>query len=275
MEETESTELLTTDPETDTPPAPPQAEQSAPTRAKRAAHRRVTPAQKTKVLVIDVGGTHVKLLATGQKEHTQFDSGPKMTCQAMISQVKKLTKDWGYSRISLGFPGPVAHGRVVAEPFNLGPGWVRCDFAKAFGCPVKLINDAAMQALGSYGGGRMLFLGLGTGLGSALIVDGVLEPLELAHLPYKKRLTYEDFVGERGLVRLGKKKWRKEVAEVAAQLQRAMEADYVVFGGGNARLLKNLPRHYRLGDNSNSFTGGFRLWDPRFAKKLHGYGDAR
>jgi polyphosphate glucokinase len=273
MEEIESTEPLTTDPETETPPALPEAKRPTPRPAKRA--RRVTATQKPKVLVIDVGGTHVKLLATGQKEHTQFDSGPKMTCQAMISQVKKLTKDWDYSRISLGFPGPVAHGRVVAEPYNLGPGWVRCDFDKAFGRPVKLINDAAMQALGSYSGGRMLFLGLGTGLGSALIVDGVLEPLELAHLPYKKGLTYEDFVGERGLVRLGKKKWRKEVAEVAAQLQRAMEADYIVFGGGNARLLKNLPRDCRLGDNTNSFAGGFRLWDPRFAKKLHGYGDAR
>src|SRR5580700_8529148 len=237
MEETESTELLTTDPETETSPAPPEAKQSAPTRAKRAAHRRVTPAQKTKVLVIDVGGTHVKLLATGQKEHTQFDSGPKMTCQAMISQVKKLTKDWGYSRISLGFPGPVAHGRVVAEPFNLGPGWVRCDFAKAFGCPVKLINDAAMQALGSYSGGRMLFLGLGTGLGSALVVEGIIQPLELAHLPYKKG-TFEDYIGLRGLEGRGKTKWRRCVMDIVARLFAAMEPDEVVLGGGNVNEMK-------------------------------------
>jgi hypothetical protein len=167
----------------------------------------------------------------------------------------------------------VTHGHVVSEPFNLGSGWVRCDFAKAFGCPVKLINDAAMQALGSYDGGRMLFLGLGTGLGSAVIYDGVLDPLELAHLPYKKGLTYEDFVGLRGLERLGKKKWRKEVFYVATKLQHAMEADYVVFGGGNSRLLKDLPKEFRLGDNDNSFIGGFRLWDPRYAKKLHGFGN--
>jgi polyphosphate glucokinase len=193
-----------------------------------------------------------------------------MTCQALIRQVKSLTKDWSYSKISLGFPGPVAHGRIVAEPHNLGPGWVRCDFAKAFGRPVKLINDAAMQALGSYDGGRMLFLGLGTGLGSALIFDGILEPLELAHLPYKKGLTYEDYVGLRGLERLGKKKWRKAVADVVGQLQHALEAEYVVLGGGNARLLKELPKDCRLGSNDNSFVGGFRLWDARYAAKLRG-----
>lgn len=275
MEETESPLPLTADPGPETPPAPPESERVAPKPAKRVAPRRATAAQEPKVLVIDVGGTHVKLLATGQKEHTQFDSGPKFTCQALIRQVKKLTKDWDYSRISLGFPGPVAHGRLVNEPHNLGRGWVGCDFAKAFGCPVKLINDAAMQALGSYDGGRMLFLGLGTGLGSALIFDGFLEPLELAHLPYKKGLTYEDFVGLRGLERLGKKKWRKAVADVAVQLQCAVEADYVVLGGGNARLLKALPKGCRLGENGNSFVGGFRLWDPRFAENLHGYGDAR
>jgi hypothetical protein len=280
MDETESstpltTDLATTDLETETPPALLEVKQARPTAAKRAAHRRVAAARKPKVLVIDVGGTHVKLLATGQKEHTQFDSGPKFTAQAMIRQVKKLTKGWNFSCISLGYPGPVVHGRIVTEPYNMGPGWVRYDFAKAFGCPVKLINDAAMQALGSYEGGRMLFLGLGTGLGSALVFDGVLEPLELAHLPYKKGLTYEDFVGLRGLERLGKKRWRKEVAEVVAQLQHAVEADYVVCGGGNARLLKHLPKGCRLGDNHNSFVGGFRLWDPRFTKKLNGSGDAR
>jgi polyphosphate glucokinase len=275
MEETDSPIPLTTDGEIEAPPAQEKVERAAPTSAKRASPRGASATRKSNVLVIDVGGTHVKLLATGQKQHTQFDSGPKFTCQALISQVKKLTKGWSYSRISLGYPGPVAHGRVVTEPHNLGPGWVRCDFAKAFGCPVKLINDAAMQALGSYRGGRMLFLGLGTGLGSALIFDGFLEPLELAHLPYKKGLTYEDYVGLRGLERLGKKKWRKEVADVTAQLKHAVEAEYVVFGGGNARLLKDLPKDTRLGDNNNSFVGGFRLWDPRFAKKLHGCGDQR
>lgn len=228
-----------------------------------------------RVLAVDVGGTHVKILATGKKEKREVASGAGMNAAQMVSSVRKLAQDWKYQVVSIGYPGPVLHNRPVGEPRNLGSGWMGFDFEEAFGRPTKIINDAAMQALGSYGGGRMLFLGLGTGLGSALIVDGVLEPLELAHLPYKKGLTYEDFVGERGLVRLGKKKWRKEVAEVAAQLQRAMEADYVVFGGGNSRLLKDLPRDARLGDNSNSFAGGFRLWDPRFAKRLQGYGDAR
>jgi len=239
-------------------------------RAKKAAPRRTKTAQKLKVLVIDVGGTHIKLLATGQKEHTHFDSGPKLTCQEMVRQVKRMAKDWGYAAVSIGFPGPIVHGRIVSEPHNLGTGWVRFDFAKAFGCPVKLINDAAMQALGSYEGGRMLFLGLGTGLGSAFILDGMLEPLELAHLPYKKGLTYEDYVGLRGLERMGKKKWRKAVTDVVTQLQHAMEADYVVLGGGNARLMKELPKDTRLGDNNNAFTGGFRMWDERFAKRLQG-----
>jgi polyphosphate glucokinase len=213
------------------------------------------------ILVIDVGGTHVKLLATGQKELIKIDSGPSMTAERMVSAVRAATSGWKYSAVSIGYPGPVLHGRPVAEPHNLGPGWVAFDFEKAFGCPVRLVNDAAMQALGSYKDGRMLFLGLGTGLGSALIVDGVLEPMELAHLPYKKGRTYEDYVGLRGLERLGKSKWRRSVADVVLQLKAALQADYVVLGGGNAKLLKGLPKGAELGSNDNAFTGGMRLWE--------------
>lgn len=213
------------------------------------------------ILVIDVGGTHVKVLATGQKEPVKIDSGPKMTPDKMVKQVREATKDWNYSVISLGYPGPVIHGHPLSDPHNLGRGWVGFDFRKAFGRPVKVVNDAAMQALGIYKGGRMLFLGLGTGLGSAMIVDGILEPMEVAHLPYKKGKTYEDYLGLRGLKKSGKKKWRRRVAQIAEQLKNALEADYVVFGGGNARLLKKLPSGCRLGDNSTAFTGGFRLWD--------------
>jgi len=210
--------------------------------------------------VIDVGGTHVKLLATGRKKRVEFSSGPEMTPAKMIRDVKQATAGWDYSAVSIGYPGPVIHNRPVAEPHNLGRGWVGFDFHKAFGHPVKVINDAAMQALGSYEGGRMLFLGLGTGLGSAMIVDGCLEPMELAHLPYKNGRTYEDYVGLRGLKRLGKKKWRRHVMDVVERLKTALEADYVVLGGGNAKLLKKLPSGVRLGDNENAFRGGFRLW---------------
>ena len=213
------------------------------------------------ILVFDVGGTHVKVLASGQKEFREIPSGPTMTPRRMVAQVKRLTADWDYKAVSIGYPGPVTHGRPLREPFNLGPGWMRFDFQKAFGCPVKIINDAAMQALGSYQGGRMLFLGLGTGLGSAMIVDGVLEPMELAHLPYRKR-TYEDYLGIRGLERLGKKKWERHVFKAVEMLREALEANYVVLGGGNVKKLKNLPPKARRGDNQNAFLGGFRLWDP-------------
>jgi polyphosphate glucokinase len=215
-----------------------------------------------KTLVIDVGGTHVKILATGKRQHLQFDSGPRMTAKDMVAGVKRAVSEagWKYDVISIGYPGPVLHNRPMAEPHNLGPGWVCFNFRKALGRPVKIINDAAMQALGSYRRGRMLFLGLGTGLGSALVVDSVLEPMELAHLPFKKGRTYEDFVGLKGLNRLGKKKWRKYVLEVIKQLRDATLAQYVVLGGGNARLLKKLPPYARLGDNTNAFRGGFRLW---------------
>jgi predicted NBD/HSP70 family sugar kinase len=178
----------------------------------------------------------------------------------MVAAVQKATAEWNYSRVSIGYPGPVLHGKLVSDPRNLGAGWVGFDFRKAFGMPVKLVNDAAMQAIGSYAGRRMLFLGLGTGLGSALIVDGVLQPMELAHLPYKNGRTYEDYIGLQGLERLGKKKWRRYVADVVAQLKAALEADYVVIGGGNAKLLKDLPAGARLGSNANAFRGGFRLW---------------
>jgi polyphosphate glucokinase len=213
-----------------------------------------------KVLVIDVGGTHAKLLATGQKEAREFPSGPAMTAEGMVRMAKKTVRDWDYDVVSIGYPGPVIHGRPLREPHNLAPGWVKFDFQRAFGRPVKILNDAAMQALGSYKGGRMLFLGLGTGLGSAMIVDGLLEPMELAHLPYKDGKTYEDYVGIRGLKRLGKKKWQQHVGKVVEQLRDALLAEEVVLGGGNVRKLKHLPPGTRLGDNANAFAGGFRIW---------------
>ncbi len=213
-----------------------------------------------KILVIDVGGTHVKVLATGHKRPVEIPSGPDMTAKKMVAAVRKASANWKYDAVSIGYPGPVLHGRPLSEPHNLGRGWVGFDFRKAFGRPVKIINDAAMQALGSYQGGRMLFLGLGTGLGSALIVDGVLEPMELAHLPYKKGRTYEDYVGLAGLKRFGKKKWRQHVADVVKQLKTALQAEYVALGGGNAKLLRKLAPNVRLGDNVNAFRGGNRLW---------------
>jgi len=212
------------------------------------------------VLVVDVGGTNVKILATGQKERRRFPSGPALTAEQMVRGVKELAGDWKYDAVSIGYPGPVLHGRPVAEPHNLAPGWVGFDYGAAFGCPVKIINDAAMQALGSYKGGKMLFLGLGTGLGSAMVLDGTVEPLELGHLPYKKG-TYEDYVGLRGLDRLGKKKWRHYVADVVAALIAALQPDDVVLGGGNVKKLKELPPGCRAGDNADAFLGGFRLWE--------------
>jgi polyphosphate glucokinase len=213
-----------------------------------------------KVLVIDVGGTHVKILATAQSTPRRFPSGIKMTPQQMVSGVKQLAGTWKYDAVSIGYPGPVIHGRPVAEPHNLAPGWVGFDFHAAFRRPVKLINDAAMQALGSYKHGKMLFLGLGTGLGSAVIADGVLEPMELGHLPYKKG-TYESYVGEQGLERCGKKKWQRNVMDVVAILIAALEPDDVVLGGGNVKKLKKLPPHCRAGNNANAFRGGLLLWD--------------
>lgn len=214
-----------------------------------------------KVLSVDVGGTHVKLLATGQKERREFPSGPELTPRKMVMAVRRLTKDWPYDVVSIGYPGFVSRGRPVAEPHNLAPGWVRFDFKQAFKKPVKIINDAAMQAFGSYQGGKMLFLGLGTGLGSCMVVDGIVEPMELAHLPYKKA-TFEDYVGLRGLERLGKKKWRKEVDRVVEALAAALEPNDIVLGGGNVKKLKKLPPGCRPGDNDNAFLGGFRLWQP-------------
>lgn len=212
------------------------------------------------VLVVDVGGTHVKILATGQTEKREFASGPKLTARQMAAKVKQLARGWRYEAVSIGYPGPVMHGRVVAEPHNLGPGWVGFDFRAAFGCPVRLMNDAAMQALGSYRSGKMLFLGLGTGLGTALIVDGLVEPMEIGHLPYLKH-TYEDYVSDSALERMGKKKWRKHVADVIQRLSRALEPDEIVIGGGNVRHLKELPALCRAGDNANAFAGGFKLWE--------------
>jgi polyphosphate glucokinase len=211
------------------------------------------------VLVVDVGGNHVKILATGQKEPRRFSSGPKLTAKQMVAGVRKLAGNWKYEAVSIGYPGPVIRNRPLAEPHNLGGGWVNFDFNGAFNRPVKMMNDAAMQALGSYKNGRMLFLGLGTGMGSAMIVDGIVEPMELGHLPYKKR-TFEDYVGARGYKRLGKKKWRKEVATVVSRLVAALEPDDVVLGGGNVKKLKALPPGCRAGENANAFAGGFRLW---------------
>lgn len=213
------------------------------------------------ILAIDVGGTHIKLQATGRRAPAKFPSGPKMTAAKMVRGVKQATRGWNYDVISMGYPGPVVHGKPLHDPHNLGGGWVGFDFAKAFDCPVKIVNDALMQAVGSYHGGRMLFLGLGTGLGSAMIVDGIPQPMELAHLPYRKGKTYEDYLGTRGLARLGKKKWRRHVADVVERLAAALEPDYVVLGGGNVKELKKFPPHCEPGSNDNAFRGGFRLWD--------------
>lgn len=213
------------------------------------------------ILVVDVGGTHVKVLASGETEERKIVSGPTMTAAQMVAAVGSLAAAWAYEAVSLGFPGPVVHGVPIKEPANLGPGWVGFDYTAAFGKPTRIVNDAAMQALGAYHGGRMLFLGLGTGLGSAMIVDNVVEPMELAHLPYRRGRTYEDYLGLRGLVRRGKKKWRREVLAVVAEFSAALEPEYIVLGGGNARFLKTLPPNVRLGGNADAFTGGFRVWD--------------
>jgi polyphosphate glucokinase len=214
----------------------------------------------TNVLAVDVGGTHVKILSTGHDEPRKFVSGPTLTPQRMVSGIKKLARGWKYDAVSIGYPGVVLRGRPIVEPHNLAKGWVGFDYRAAFRRPVKIMNDAAMQALGSYKSGAMLFLGFGTGLGSALVADGIVEPLELAHLPYKKG-TFEDYVGLRGLKKRGKKKWRKHVANVVEQLMAALEPDDVVLGGGNVKLLKKLPPGCRMGHNANAFVGGFRMWE--------------
>jgi predicted NBD/HSP70 family sugar kinase len=226
--------------------------------APKAAGPKAPPKQN--ILVIDVGGTNLKLIDSNHAEAVKIPSGTTMTAQRMVEEVKNITQGWDYSVISIGYPGPVRQGKLLAEPHNLGPGWIELDFEKEFGCPVRVVNDAAMQALGSYDGGRMLFLGLGTGLGSALIIDGVLAPMELAHLPYRKGKTFEDYVGIRGLEKLGKAKWLEHVMIVIHQLRSALVADYVVLGGGNSRRIKELPDGVKLGANSNAFLGGFRLW---------------
>jgi len=216
--------------------------------------------ENPKVLGVDVGGSHVKLrLSTGDEER-RFDSGPELTGQQMVDGVRKLTADWDYDVVSIGIPAPVRDGQLVHDPVNLGPGWAGLDFQAALGKPTKVVNDAVMQALGSYEGGKMLFLGLGTGLGSTLVDGQAVEPLELGHLPYRKA-TFEDYVGETGRERLGKKDWRKAVAETVDLLSKALEPDYVVLGGGNAKRLKELPANSRLGANENAFVGAFRLWD--------------
>lgn len=214
-----------------------------------------------KILVLDVGGNNVKLLASGMTEPRKVPSGPNLTPDRMISGVEAAVRGWAFDAVSIGMPCPVRHETLVQDPVNLGSGWVGFDFAKAFARPVRLINDAAMQALGTYTGGRMLFLGLGTGLGAAIILEGVIGPLELAHLPYRTGKTYEDILGRRGLDRLGKKAWREEVGHVVALFRGAFQVDEVVLGGGNAKHLKELPSGTRLGSNHNAFAGGFRLWE--------------
>lgn len=213
------------------------------------------------VLVIDIGGTHVKMAVSTQPEvKRKFDSSPTLTPQTMLNQIQPLTQDWTYEQVSIGYPGVIIGGKILHDPHNLGAGWVGFDFVKALQRPAKLVNDAAMQALGNYQGGKMLFLGLGTGLGSAMIVDGTIEPMELAHLPYKKGKTFEDYVGVQGLEKRGKKKWRASVADVLERMRAALEPDEIVLGGGNAKLLKELPPNTRLGDDWAAFTGGFKLW---------------
>jgi polyphosphate glucokinase len=216
---------------------------------------------KKRILVIDVGGNNVKVSMGGQREPLKIPSGAEMSAARMAKDVLKATAKWKYDLVSIGFPGSVRAGRPAHEPRNLGGGWMRFDYKKAFGKPVRIINDAAMQALGSYDGGRMLFLGLGTGLGSALVAESVLEPLELAHLPYRKGRTYEDYVGQRGLERMGPQKWTHHVLAVVALFKQALQVDYVVLGGGQTRKLKELPPHVRLGGNANAVIGGVRLWD--------------
>ena len=227
----------------------------------------MTPRVPFPTLVVDVGGTHVKLLATGKRTPIHIDSGPHLTPRETVREVLAAAADWRFRRVSLGFPGPVRKNRPRREPWNLGKGWVGFDFERAFGCPVRVINDAAMQALGSYDGGKMLFLGLGTGLGSAMIYDGTVIPLELAHLPYRHGKSYEEYVGAAGRAELGTRHWRKHVLDIIDRFVAAFLVDYVVLGGGNAKRMTKVPPNVRLGDNMNAFRGGFRLWDDQAARR--------
>jgi len=213
-----------------------------------------------KVLVIDIGGSHVKIMAAGHRKERKAESGPAMAARDMVDTVLDLAGHWKFKAVSMGYPGSVVHGKPVLEPKHLAPGWVGFDFERAFGRPVKIVNDALMQAVGSYQGGRMLFLGLGTGLGSAMIVENVAQPMELAHLPYKNGRTFEQYLGEAALEQMGQAAWQKEVAAVVGRLQAALEPEYVVLGGGNVRFLEELPPGCRRGDNKDAFIGGFRLW---------------
>jgi polyphosphate glucokinase len=219
------------------------------------------------ILSVDVGGSHVKVMTNAKRIKREFESGPYLTARSMVEQVKQITKDWTYDAVSVGYPGPVVRDRPSVEPHNLGSGWKGFDFSRAFKRPTRVVNDALMQALGGYKGGKMLFLGLGTGLGSAMIVDGALVPMELAHLPYRQGKTFEAFVGAAGLKRHGKKKWTRYVDDVVERLAAALEPDYVILGGGNAGKLEKLPAKARLGKNANAFLGGFRLWEQKSAAK--------
>ncbi len=217
-----------------------------------------------RTLVIDIGGTHVKLKLQDQDEVRKLGSGPDLTPEIMIQGIRDIIHDWNPTRITMGYPGPVVKGKIHLEPANLGRGWVDFDFAKTFALPIQIVNDAAMQAMGSYQGGRMLFLGLGTGLGTTFIINGMVAPLEIGHLPYRKKLSFEQWVGAAGLDRLGKARWQKSVHDVANRLRDAFIADYVVLGGGNSKKLDEMPLGCRLGDNKNAFLGGERLWEGGF-----------
>jgi polyphosphate glucokinase len=218
-----------------------------------------------KILVVDIGGTHVKCLASGRRVPLKLPSGPHLTPRQMVNEVREVTDEWKCDVVSIGYPGPVLRGRpTLRDPWNLGPGWLRFNYRKAFGRPVRIINDAAMQALGSYKGGNMLFLGLGTGLGSAIVRDGHLAPLELAHLPYRDDESYEEYLGEAGMKELGRPRWRKHLFKIVALFIDALVVEYVVIGGGNARHLDELPPHTFLGNNKNAFKGGFRLWSEQY-----------
>jgi polyphosphate glucokinase len=214
-----------------------------------------------RILVIDVGGTNIKVGTAARRKPLKIPSGATMTAARMVKAVRKAIAGWKYDAVSIGYPGPVTHGTPAREPHNLGGGWVRFQYEKALGAPVKIINDGAMQALGAYRSGSMLFLGLGTGLGSALVIQGIVVPLELAHLPYRRGRTYEDYVGARGLARLGRKKWTRHVHAVVALLRAGLNADEVVLGGGQTKKLRKLPPRVRVSDNQSAIRGGLRLWD--------------
>jgi polyphosphate glucokinase len=215
------------------------------------------------ILVIDVGGSNIKILATGQPERIKIPSGRDFTPEEMVPSVQEAAKDWDYEAITIGFPGVVKHGKIAANPVNMGGGWIGFDFEKAFGCPVKIINDAAMQALGSYEGGKVLFMGFGTGLGTALVFEDLILPLEGGHLPFKQG-TFETHVGNEALKKMGRKRWTEHVYQAIAHFKRCFQPDEIVLGGGNSKLLDEIPENCRLGSNKNAFTGGFRLWEKSY-----------